>query len=125
MSEIDQTISGCNPSDCASCGGCGPVDTSANFPSTITLTMDDDTELNCMILTVFEMAGQNYIAVLPMDEEGNPVGMEVYLYKFTTENGEPMLDNIESDEEYANAASMFETIMEKAREDELANTPIE
>ena len=50
------TAGGCNPSDCASCGGgcssaggCDPVENH----KTITLTMEDDTEVECAILTAF------------------------------------------------------------------------
>lgn len=29
---------------------------------TVTLTLDDDTELECAVLTIFEAAGRDYIA---------------------------------------------------------------
>ena len=56
------TAGGCNPSDCASCGGgcssaggCDPVENH----KTITLTMEDDTEVECAILTVFPVDARN------------------------------------------------------------------
>ena len=62
------TAGGCNPSDCASCGGgcssaggCDPVENH----KTITLTMEDDTEVECAILTVFPVDAKEYIALLP------------------------------------------------------------
>ena len=55
MSDTEFGCSGstsCSPSDCASCaGGCGGSDISSH--RTITLTMEDDTEVECAILTIF------------------------------------------------------------------------
>ena len=46
---------------------------------TVTLTLDDDTELECAVLTIFEAAGRDYIALLPLDgaedEEGEVVSI--------------------------------------------------
>ena len=86
------TAGGCNPSDCASCGGgcssaggCDPVENH----KTITLTMEDDTEVECAILTVFPVDAKEYIALLPLDENGQNESGEVYLYAFArTESGD-------------------------------------
>ena len=68
----------CAPSDCASCGlDCG--NTSPESHNTITLTLDDDTEIECAILTVFPVEKQEYIALLPLDENGQNQSGEVYL----------------------------------------------
>ena len=67
-----------------------------------------------------------YIALLPLDEEGQNHDGEVYLYSFTrTAEGAPMLSNIESDEEYNKAAIAFDTVLQNAREAEAAGTPLE
>ena len=110
----------CSPSDCASCGlDCG--NTSPESHNTITLTLDDDTEVECAILTVFPVENQEYIALLPLDENGQNQDGEVYLYKFShTHKGDPMLANIESDEEYASAAEAFDIVIENARKAEEA-----
>lgn len=76
--------------------------------STVTLTLDNDEELECAIMTIFEVENQQYIALLPLDEDGNDDG-EVYLYRFKElENGDPVLDNIEDDDEYERAADKFD-----------------
>ena len=113
---------GCSPSDCASCqGGCDIN----NEHHTITLTMDDDTEVECAILTVFPVENKEYIALLPLDENGQNQTGEVYLYSFSrTENGDPMLANIEDDDEYDRAATEFTAVIERAREEEAASTPL-
>mgnify|MGYP000105106118 CR=1 FL=1 len=102
MSDSDMTnscsscgsSSSCGGSDCSTCGGCS---TDANQHSTITLTMEDDTEVECAILTIFPVDAKEYIALLPLDEEGQNHDGEVYLYSFTrTAEGAPMLSNIEA-----------------------------
>ena len=112
--------SGCAPSDCASCGGgcassggCDPIENH----KTITLTMEDDTEVECAVLTIFPVDAKEYIALLPLDEEGQNHDGEVYLYSFTrTAEGAPMLSNIESDEEYNKAAIAFDTVLQNAKD---------
>ena len=115
----------CAPSDCASCGlDCG--NTSPESHNTITLTLEDDTEVECAILTVFPVENQEYIALLPLDENGQNQDGEVYLYKFShTDKGDPMLANIESDEEYASAAEAFDIVIENARKAEEAGEPLQ
>ena len=51
---------------------------------------------------------------------------EVYLYKFSrTEKGDPVLANIESDDEYAKAAEAFDIVLDNARKAEAAGEPLE
>ncbi len=51
---------------------------------------------------------------------------EVYLYKFSrTETGDPILANIESDDEYAKAAEAFDIVLDNARKAEAAGAPLE
>ena len=116
MSDLDMnnscgscdSSSSCSGSDCSTCGGCS---TDADQHSTITLTMEDDTEVECAILTIFPVDGKEYIALLPLDEDGQNHDGEVYLYAFAhTAEGSPMLSNIESDDEYNKAASAFDTV---------------
>ena len=116
--------SGCAPSDCASCtANCESKVDEAHH--TITLTMDDDTEVECAILTIFPVENREYIALLPLDENGQNETGEVYLYSFSrTAEGDPMLANIKDDAEYAAAADAFDAVIEKARADEEANAPL-
>ena len=61
----------------------------------------------------FPVDAKEYIALLPLDENGQNESGEVYLYAFArTESGDPMLSNIESDEEYAKAAVAFDTVLQ-------------
>lgn len=115
------TNGGCDPSDCASCGGgCGSNGGECKADDqhrTITLTMEDDTEVECAILTIFPVGIKEYIALLPLDENGQNQNGEVYLYTFErTESGDPVLANIESDEEYNQAAIAFDTVLQNAKD---------
>jgi len=68
----------------------------------LTLTLEDDTELECSILGNLTVEGIEYIALLPMGDD------EVLIYRFKEEeNGEVDLGNIESDEEYEKVAEVF------------------
>ena len=58
----------CAPSDCASCGlDCGSNSSTENH-NTITLTLDDDTEIESAILTVFPVEIQKNNDQIPLDE---------------------------------------------------------
>lgn len=84
---------------------------------TVTLSLDDGKEVECGIVAVFPVGEQDYIALLPLNDEDAGDG-EVYLYQyFEDENGEPSLGNIEDDEEYERVADAFDELMD---EDEYA-----
>ena len=119
------TSAKCSPSDCATCGeNCSGASDSEH--NTITLTLEDDTEVECAILTVFPVEKKEYIALLPLDENGQNQTGEVYLYAFArTEKGDPILSNIEDDDEYAKAAQAFDIVLDNARKAEAAGEPLE
>ena len=107
----------CSPQDCESCSGCGSVPRMDEAHQTITLTLDDDSEICCQILTIFAVQEHDYIALLPLDESGENTTGEVYLYRFTqTPGGDPMLSNIEDDAEYEAVAQAFETVCTRIME---------
>lgn len=76
--------------------------------STVTLAIEDGSEIECEIIRTFTAGDKNYIALLPIadiDEDES----EVYLYRFSIdENNEPVLENIESDEEYEIVSDAFD-----------------
>ena len=108
MSDEWNTSASCS-GDCTSCGGC---EDSLDQP-TVTLTLDDDSEVKCAVLTIFPAPNkQEYIALLPLDENGTNTDGEVYLYRYYEENGNPNLANIDTDEEYEIAADAFDELMD-------------
>lgn len=87
----------------------------------VTLTMDDDSEVECRILTIFEYDDQDYIVLLPLDEEGedNEEG-EAFIYRYYEDkDGNPSLEDIDSEEEYEAVADCFEEILDEAEFDAL------
>ena len=80
---------------------------------TVTLTLDNDEVVECAVLTTFEANDQEYIALLPLDENGENNDGEVYLYRYAEVDGEPTLANIEEDDEYEIAADAFDEWMDE------------
>ena len=76
---------------------------------TVTLTLDNDEEVECAVLTIYSVGDKEYIALLPLNEDGESDDGDVYLYRYTeTADGEPDLDIIEDDDEYEAAADAFD-----------------
>ena len=79
-----------------------------NEEITVTLTLDNDEVLECAVLTIYEAGGRQYIALLPLDENGEEEG-DGYIYRYIeTDPENPDLENIEDDEEYEIAADAFD-----------------
>ena len=88
---------------------------------TVTLTLDDDTELECVVLTIFQAGEKDYIALLPVEGQETDEG-EVYLYRYKeTEEGVPELENIEDDKEYEIVADAFDELLDEAEYDEIVD----
>ncbi len=79
---------------------------------TVTLSLDDGRDLECIVLTVFEAEGRDYIALLPTEGPEAESG-EVYLYRYSEEDGEPVLDNIEDDAEYDAVSEAFDELLDE------------
>ena len=87
---------------------------------TVTLTLDDGSELECVVLTIFTAGERDYIALLPMESQEEEEEGEVYLYRYSEgEDGQPNLENIEDDEEYEIVADAFDEMLDDAEYDEL------
>lgn len=86
-----------------------------NESLTVTLTLENDQELECAVLTIFETDGSEYIALLPLDESGDNDDGQVYLYRFIDngEDEEPGLENIIEDEEFDRVCEAFNDWMEE------------
>lgn len=86
---------------------------------TVTLTMEDDEEIDCAVLTTYSANGREYIALLPLNEEGESEDGDVYLYRYEEVDGELTLGNIEDDDEYDIAADAFDEWMDEQEFEEL------
>ena len=72
------------------------------------------------MLTIFSAGTHEYIALLPLDENGdaNENG-DVFLYRYEEIDGEPNLSNIEDDDEYEAAADAFDEWLDEQEFNEL------
>lgn len=74
---------------------------------------DEDKEVACDVLGIFEVNDIEYIAVAPQDEE------DILIYRYSEQGDDIQLDEIESDEEYDQVSAVFdEMFFEEAPEEE-------
>ena len=86
---------------------------------TVTLTLDDGREIECVVLTIFPAGGKDYIDLLPMDDIEAEEG-EVYLYRYSEdENGKPNLEHIEDDDAYAIVEAAIDELLDEQEYDEM------
>lgn len=84
----------------------------------VTLELDDGTQTECEILTIFTVGERDYIALLPQDERGEKG--EVFIYRYAEdEDGNPSLDNISDDEEYEAVSDRFDELLDEAEFNEM------
>ena len=90
---------------------------------TVELTLEDDTTVTCAVVTIFEADGRDYIALLPLDENGENEDGEVWFYRYSENpddpNEEPELGFIDSDEEYEAVADAFDEYLDSVEFDEI------
>lgn len=91
--------------DCGDDCGCGH-DHGA-YPDVITLTLENDEEVECAVLGIFDVEEQEYIALLPDDSED----VFIYIYNEDAE-GNVSLENIESQEAFDKVSAVFLEIIE-------------
>ena len=94
-------------SDDVKCGcGCNAHEHDDAILETMTLTLEDDTELECGVIGVFEVDGLEYIALLPENDDT----VLIYEYK---ENGDDIeLSLIEDDDVFEKVSNTFNEIWE-------------
>ena len=77
---------------------------------TVSLDLDDGTTVVCSIVTIFDVNDKDYIALMPLDEEGNAASDEVWIYGYKENeedpNEEPELIYIDDEEEYETGARL-------------------
>lgn len=90
---------------------------------TVDLELDDGTKVTCAVVTILTVAGKDYIALLPLSENGDNTDGEVWFYRYSENpkdpNEEPELGYIEDDEEYEAVADAFDEFLDTAEFDEL------
>ena len=85
----------------------------------VDLELDDGT-VTCSIVTIFSADNKDYIALLPLDENGENHDGEVWLYGHEEDaEGNPSLRNITDEEEYEIACDAFDEYLDGQEFDEL------
>lgn len=82
---------------------------------TVTLQLDEGPVV-CSILTILTVDNKDYIALQPLDEEGNPWDDTVWFYGYSENpddpNEEPELTYIESDDELEAVFDKFDEYLD-------------
>lgn len=90
---------------------------------TVELTLEDGTNVTCAIITILEVNEQDYIVLLPLDENGENEDGEVWFYRYRENledpNEEPELDFINNDDEYEAVADAFDEYLDSVEFDEI------
>lgn len=90
---------------------------------TVELELDDGIKVTCAIITILTVEKQDYIVLLPLDEDGNNDDGEVWFYRYSEDesdpNAEPILGYIDDDEEYENVADAFDEYLDNVEFDEV------
>ena len=91
---------------------------------TVTIETGDGENVECEVLTIFEVLGRDYIALLPLgqDLEDEDADADVWFYRFSENpddpNEEPELSDIETDEEFEAVADAFDEYLDNLEFDE-------
>ena len=92
---------------------------------TVDLELDDGTKVTCAVVTILTVAGKDYIALLPLTDDGDNTDGEVWFYRYSENpqdpNEEPELGYIDDDEEYEAVADAFDEFLDNAEFDELVD----
>ncbi|MCH5342536.1 MAG: DUF1292 domain-containing protein [Acetatifactor sp.] len=97
----------------------------ADEEMTVELELDDGTIVNCAVVTILPVEGKDYIALLPLKEDGTNDDGEVWFYRYSENpddtNEEPQLDYIDDDDEYDKVADAFDEFLDNCEFDELVD----
>ena len=90
---------------------------------TVTLDLEDGSSVECAIVTILTVNNQDYIVLLPLDENGENEDGEVWFYRYSENendpNEEPVLDYIDDDSEYEAVADAFDEFLDTQEFDEI------
>lgn len=90
---------------------------------TVTMTLENGKEITCAIITILTVDEKDYIALLPLDENGENNDGEVWIYGYKEDendpNVEPELFFIHDEAEYEAVSDAFDEYLDNAEFDEL------
>lgn len=89
---------------------------------TVTLDLEDGSSVTCAIVTILTVQQQDYIVLLPLEEDGDNHDGMVWFYRYSENendpNEEPVLEYIEDDEEYEIVSDAFDEYLDNVEFDE-------
>ncbi|MBQ7955300.1 MAG: DUF1292 domain-containing protein [Lachnospiraceae bacterium] len=92
---------------------------------TVELELEDGEKVTCAIITILTVNQKDYIALMPLDENGQNDDGEVWFYGYREDekdpNVEPELIYIDDDEEYDAVADAFDEFLDNVEFDELVD----
>ncbi len=90
---------------------------------TVELDLEDGSKVVCAIIMILTLQNQDYIALLPLDENGENTDGEVWFYRYHEDennpDAEPELTYIEDEAEYEIVADVFDEYLDNAEFDEI------
>lgn len=90
---------------------------------TVDLELENGETVTCAIVTILTVESKDYIALLPLNEQGVNEDGEVWFYGYKENmadpNEEPELLYIDDDEEYEKVAEAFDEYLDSVEFDEL------
>ena len=90
---------------------------------TVELELEDGSKVTCAIITILEVDGKDYIALLPMVDEDDENYGDVWFYEYIEDeanpNEEPELKYIDDDDVYDAVADAFDEFLDKQEFDEI------
>ena len=90
---------------------------------TVEISLDDGTVVNCAVIAIFPVDDKDYIALLPLDENGDNDDGEVWIYGYKENpddpNEEPELIYIDDDDEYERVEDAFDEYLDQCEFDEV------
>ncbi len=94
---------------------------------TVTIETEDGTRVECEVLTIFEVSGQDYIALLPLtgqQDDSDSEDADVWFYRYDEDendpDAEPELSDIESDEEFEAVIDAFDEYLDNLEFDQMS-----
>ena len=88
--------------------------------ATVTMTLEDGTELECDVVAIFPVDGKDYIALLPDKVIDGYEENEVFLYRYTELEGDNInLEPIDNEEEYEAVADAFDELLDEEEFNEI------
>lgn len=79
----------------------------------LTLELEDGKQEDCIVLAIFPMDDKQYIALLP-EAQADEEDADIYLYSYSEdEEGNPILGDIEDDDEFEAVCDRFDEICDE------------